>query len=221
MNFKHFNPQAETLSQDQLRQLQTERLRAVCQHVFDNNALKREQFKQASLRPEDIRALDDIQQIPTMDKEDLRRHYPLELSCVPQARVAEIHMSSGSTGTPIVMPYTEADLGPVGASAWPAVTSWPAPIPATWSRSPPRSACSTAASVFITARAKPGCSSCPPAPATRRARCGWPRDFKTSVLTAVVSYGVRVMEVMEEEQVELPALRIGMFGAEVFSEALR
>ena len=220
MNFKHFNPQAETLSQDQLRQLQTERLRAVCQHVFDNNALKREQFKQASLRPEDIRALDDIQQIPTMDKEDLRRHYPLELSCVPQARVAEIHMSSGSTGTPIVMPYTEADLDQWGECMARCYFMAGADSSDVVQITPSFGLFNGGFGFYHGAR-KAGMFIVPASAGNSPRQVRLARDFKTSVLTAVVSYGVRVMEVMEEEQVELPALRIGMFGAEVFSEALR
>ena len=59
-----------------------------------------------TLKPEDIRTADDIVKLPMTNKDILRESYPLGLSCVPREKIVEMHMSSGSTGTPVVMPYT-------------------------------------------------------------------------------------------------------------------
>ena len=94
-----------------------------------------------------------------------------------------------------------------GASAWRAATAWRAPSPATRCRSRPPSGCSTAGSGSTTARARWGCSSCPPARATRRARSSWRRISGPASSRRVVSYGIRVMEVLEEQKASLPDLK--------------
>jgi len=216
----YFNPQAETLSQDEIRAIQAERLRAIVRHVYENNSLKRMQMSVIGLRPEDVRGLDDLGRIPTMSKEDLRRHYPLELCCVDSARVAEVHMSSGSTGTPIVMPYTAADLDQ-WAECMARCLFMAGAAPGDVLQITPSFGLFNGGFGFYHGARKAGLFVVPTGAGNTPRQVRLARDFNTTVLAGVVSYGVRVMEVMQEEKAQLPALRIGIFGAEVFSESLR
>ena len=105
-----FNPRMETLSRDALTALQDERLRRVVRRAAGANAGYRRAFAAAGVEPDGFRGLEDLAALPFMSKDDFRREYPLGLSCVPPRAIAEMHMSSGSTGTPVVMPYTAGDL---------------------------------------------------------------------------------------------------------------
>jgi phenylacetate-CoA ligase len=93
-----------------LRGLQLERLRGTVAHAYQNNPHYRNKFDEAGVGPEDIRTLADITRLPFTTKADLRAHYPFGFFAVPQAQVARIHASSGTTGKPTVVGYTKADL---------------------------------------------------------------------------------------------------------------
>lgn len=220
MSNRIFNPAAETMSQDELRALQQERLHAVFKHVYENNAIKRAQCKMLGVRPEDIRTLEDLPKIPTMSKEDLRKHYPMELSCVEQARVAEIHMSSGSTGTPIVMPYTEADLDQWGECMARCIYMAGGQAGDVIQITPSLGLFNGGFGFYHGAR-KAGLFIVPASAGNTPRQLRLARDFNTTIMTGVVSYGIRMMEVLLEEGFQLPALKYGMFGAETFSESLR
>ncbi|WP_250300249.1 phenylacetate--CoA ligase PaaK [Streptomyces sp. A 4/2] len=101
---------AERLSREELEALQTERLRASLRHAYENVAFYRESFDRAGLRPDDCRTLADLARFPFTVKADLRDHYPFGMFAVPQADVRRIHASSGTTGRPTVVGYTEGDL---------------------------------------------------------------------------------------------------------------
>ena len=106
----YFDQDMETASLDALRALQGKRLRDIVSYAAGRNALVRERMRTHGVAPEDIRTVEDIVKLPTMSKELLRETYPMGLLCVPPTELYEMHMSSGSTGTPIVMPYTHGDL---------------------------------------------------------------------------------------------------------------
>ena len=105
-----WNARAETMSRDELAAAQLAGLKWTVKHVWANNAFYRERLTAAGVEPGDIRSLDDITELPFLTKDDFRDQYPLGMLCMPHASVREMHMSSGSTGTPVVMAYTEADL---------------------------------------------------------------------------------------------------------------
>ena len=105
-----YNPQAETLSRDELTSLQDARLKTVIRHVCERSGFFRRKLAAAGVDPRGFRGLEDLHQLPFMGKDDFRAEYPLGMSCVDKRDIVEMHMSSGSTGTPVVMPYTEADL---------------------------------------------------------------------------------------------------------------
>ncbi|MET9113310.1 phenylacetate--CoA ligase PaaK [Streptomyces longwoodensis] len=101
----------ERLDQEALRALQLERLRASLRHAYANVPFYRESFDKAGVRPEDCRSLADLARFPFTAKADLREHYPYGMFAVPRDRIRRLHASSGTTGRPTVVGYTEADLG--------------------------------------------------------------------------------------------------------------
>jgi phenylacetate-CoA ligase len=97
-------------SADELARLQLERLQWTVRHAYDNVEVYRRKFDAHGVHPDDIRTLDDAQKLPFTTKADLRDSYPFGMFAVPQADVRRIHASSGTTGRPTVVGYTEGDL---------------------------------------------------------------------------------------------------------------
>src|SRR5690554_4040935 len=104
------NEKMETAQLKDIRELQARRLKEVVRHVYSSNAIYRKLFDEHGVAPEDIKSAEDVTKLPLMNKDILRESYPLGLSCVHRNQIVEMHMSSGSTGTPVVMPYTKGDL---------------------------------------------------------------------------------------------------------------
>ena len=109
-NSKYWNKKIETMSVQELRKYQLGKLREQVKHCYDNSAFYRKKFKAAGLKPADIKTLDDIQKIPFTVKNDLRDNYPLGMLTVKPVDVVEIHASSGTTGNPIIGAYTTNDM---------------------------------------------------------------------------------------------------------------
>ena len=93
-----------------LRDLQLQRLQAVVRRSYEQVPLYRERMQKAGLRPEDVRDLEDSARLPFMEKTDLRDTYPFGLFASPLREIVRLHASSGTTGKPIVVAYTQADL---------------------------------------------------------------------------------------------------------------
>ena len=98
------------MREEQLRTLQLQRLRAMTKHAYDNQKLFRERMDGLGVKPEDIQTLEDIQKLPFTQKTDLRDTYPYGLFAVPMNEVVRLHASSGTTGKPIVVAYTQEDI---------------------------------------------------------------------------------------------------------------
>ena len=102
---------AERMPADELRALQLERLRWTLRHAYANVPFYRKKFDAAGVSPEDCRSLQDLACFPVTTKNDLRDTYPNGMFAVPQDQIRRIHASSGTTGQPTVVGYTEPDLG--------------------------------------------------------------------------------------------------------------
>jgi phenylacetate-CoA ligase len=100
----------EKLDRPALEALQLQRLQWTVRHAYANVPLYRVKFDAAGVRPDDIRTLADVRRLPFTTKEDLRQSYPFGMFAVPMAQVRRIHASSGTTGRPTVVGYTEGDL---------------------------------------------------------------------------------------------------------------
>jgi len=100
----------ETASRDEIAALQIERLRWSLQHAYDNVAHYRRKFDEHGVRPDDLKSLDDLKKFPFTTKQDLRDNYPFSMFAVPREQVVRIHASSGTTGKPTVVGYTQNDI---------------------------------------------------------------------------------------------------------------
>ena len=100
----------EIASRDEIEALQLGRLRWSLRHAYDNVAHHRGAFDAAGVHPDDLRELSDLARFPLTTKADLRAAYPFGMFAVPQERIRRIHASSGTTGQPTVVGYTERDL---------------------------------------------------------------------------------------------------------------
>lgn len=100
----------ERLDRASLEALQLERLQWTVRHAYENVPLYREKFDAAGVHPDDIKTLADVQKLPFTTKEDLRLSYPFGMFAVPREDVRRIHASSGTTGRPTVVGYTQTDL---------------------------------------------------------------------------------------------------------------
>ncbi|HKU94957.1 MAG TPA: phenylacetate--CoA ligase PaaK [Vineibacter sp.] len=99
-----------SLSLDALRAVQLERLRSSVRHAWTNQAPYRAKCDAAGVHPDDLRALDDLSAFPFTTKSDLRDHYPYGMFAVPRERCVRVHASSGTTGRPTVVGYTQGDI---------------------------------------------------------------------------------------------------------------
>ncbi|MBP7051364.1 MAG: phenylacetate--CoA ligase [Phycisphaerae bacterium] len=93
-----------------LKALQSEYLRKLIPYIYNNCPVYRRKIDAAGVKPDQIKSIDDIQRLPVTTKEDMRDNYPYGLFSAPQDRIAEIHVSSGTTGNPTLVGYTKDDL---------------------------------------------------------------------------------------------------------------
>jgi phenylacetate-CoA ligase len=100
----------ETASRDEIAALQTERLKRTLHTVYENVPAYRKTFDAAGVAPADFRRLEDLARFPFTTKQDLRENYPFGMLAVPRERVVRVHASSGTTGKPTVVGYTQGDI---------------------------------------------------------------------------------------------------------------
>jgi phenylacetate-CoA ligase len=100
----------EGAPREEIRELQSERLRETVEHAYENVDFYREQLEDAGVAPEDVGDIDDVEKLPFTTKEDFRDEYPDGLFAVDHDRVRRIHASSGTTGKPKIVAYTDDDL---------------------------------------------------------------------------------------------------------------
>ena len=100
----------ERASRDELQALQLQRLRASLRHAYEHVPHYRQAFDAQGVHPDDCRSLGDLAKFPYTTKADLRANYPFGMFAVPRARVVRVHASSGTTGKPTVVGYTQGDI---------------------------------------------------------------------------------------------------------------
>ncbi len=105
-----WNEKAETMDRKELKVLQLQKLQQTVKDAYEKVPFYRKAFEKKGIKPEDIQTLDDLQKIPFTVKDDLRDNYPFGMCAVPLEKVVRIHASSGTTGKPIISPYTRSDL---------------------------------------------------------------------------------------------------------------
>ena len=106
----YYQPEIETMPQEQIRALQNERLVKQVQHVWDNVPYYRKKMEEKGVTPEDIKSVDDLYKLPFLSKDDLREGYPYGLLGKPLSECVRIHSTSGTTGKRVVAFYTQHDV---------------------------------------------------------------------------------------------------------------
>ncbi|MFA7468160.1 MAG: phenylacetate--CoA ligase [Desulfotomaculaceae bacterium] len=106
----YWQEEYETMTRDKLEELQLQRLQQTLQRVYDNVPFYRQSLDEAGISPGDVKSLADLQKMPITVKKDLRDNYPFGLFAAPMEKVVRVHASSGTTGKPIVVGYTKNDI---------------------------------------------------------------------------------------------------------------
>ncbi len=106
----YWNSRVERAPLEELQELQERKLRQLVDNVYRTSPFYRKRFKEAGVKPENIKSLADITKLPFTYKKDLRDNYPTNMFCVPMNQVVRFHVSSGTTGKPTVVGYTRGDV---------------------------------------------------------------------------------------------------------------
>ncbi|MCD4799959.1 MAG: phenylacetate--CoA ligase, partial [Methanosarcinales archaeon] len=107
---EYWEPLIERMPVDELKAIQEEKLKSLVRYVYNHSPFYKKRFDEAGISPNDIQSLDDLRKLPFTTKQDLRDTYPTGMFCVPQEQVVRYHASSGTTGKPTVVGYTDNDI---------------------------------------------------------------------------------------------------------------
>ncbi|MBN2374645.1 AMP-binding protein [bacterium] len=214
-----WNEGIETKSQDEIRCIQSERLKSVIEWVAARSEFHRARFKEAGIDPKDIDGLDDLVHIPSMSKADFSDNYPLKMLCVDRKTLREVHLSSGSTGAPVVMAYDDHDLDQWAECMARCYRMAGIEEGDTIQITPSFGLFNGGFGFYHGAR-KAGLFIIPTGAGNTLRQIKLMNDFHVKAIMGVVSYGIRIMEVLQEINQAIPSLKIGMFGAETFSDSM-
>lgn len=217
-----WNDEFETLPREAMESLQFKRLRQTLERVNATVPFYREHFRRAGVTPDQLKSLDDLRRFPFTLKQDMRDNYPYGLFAVPLEQIVRIHASSGTTGKPTVVGYTRRDID-------------------TWSELMARSFVAAGAhkgDVIHNAYGyglftgglgahygaeRLGASVIPMSGGNTKKQIMIMQDFGSTVLTCTPSYSLFLAESVAEMGLDIREfkLRIGIFGAEPWSEKMR
>lgn len=217
-----WNAEFETLPREAIDALQLKRLQQTLQRVYATVPFYQESFRRAKITPDDIKSLDDLRRLPFTLKQDMRDNYPYGLFAVPLEDIVRIHASSGTTGKPTVVGYTRRDIE-------------------MWAELMARSFVAAGAhkgDVIHNAYGyglftgglgahygaeKLGASVIPMSGGNTKKQIMIMQDFGSTVLTCTPSYSLYLAEAAAEEGVDFRdlKLRVGIFGAEPWTESIR
>ncbi|WP_457568968.1 phenylacetate--CoA ligase family protein [Desulfurobacterium sp.] len=215
-----FQRHLETLPREIIEKVQLERLRKTIRRIKEKNRIYWEKI--GKVEPEDIKSLDDLKRLPFLTKDDLRKGYPFGFACGEQKDFVRFHMSSGTTGTPVVNPYTPADVDQWGEI----MARCLAAAGLTFSdvlQITPSFGLFNGGFGFHYGAEKLGCFVVPIGPGRTLLQLKFFKDFNTTALAGIASYPLRIIEVAKEEGFDFSetSLKVGIFGAEVWSEEMR
>ncbi|MEU0128008.1 phenylacetate--CoA ligase PaaK [Streptomyces sp. NPDC006289] len=212
----------ERLGRGELEALQLERLRATLRHAYENVGFYRAAFDRAGLRPEDCRTLGDLARFPFTAKADLRDNYPFGMFAVPEEQVRRIHASSGTTGRPTVVGYTERDL-----DTWADVVA--RSIRAAGGRPGHKVHVAYGYGLFTGGLGahygaeRLGCTVVPASGGMTARQVQLIQDFRPEIIMITPSYMLTLLDEFERQGVDprTTSLKVGIFGAEPWTEQMR
>jgi len=212
----------ERASEDELRSLQLTRLKQALARVYASVAPYREKCERAGVHPQDLRTLADLRHFPFTVKDDLRAHYPFGLLAVPREQVLRVHASSGTTGKPTVVAYTRGDI-----ETWAALVA--RSIRAAGGRPGDVVHVAYGYGLFTGGLGAHygaehlGCTVIPMSGGQTQKQVQLICDFKPDIIMVTPSYLLAIAEEFVRQGLDPAAssLRIGIFGAEPWSAAMR
>jgi len=212
----------ETASRDEIAALQLQRLKQTLQRVYAQVPHYRAKFEAAGVHPDDLKELKDLARFPFTSKQDLRETYPFGMFAVPMDDVVRIHASSGTTGKPTVVGYTQTDI-----DTWAGIMA----------RSIRAAGGSRSDIVHVThgyglftgglgvhyGAERLGCAVVPISGGQTERQVQLIRDFKATMIVGTPSYVLNIVDEMERLGIDPrgTSLRRGMFGAEPWTEQMR
>ena len=212
----------ETASRDELTALQLERLCNTLHLAYEHVALYRNKFEQAGIHPDDIKSLEDLARLPVTTKEDLRDQYPFGMFAVPMEQVVRVHASSGTTGKPTVVGYSQADV-----DLWALVMA--RSIYAAGGRAQDKVHVSYGYGLFTGGLGahygaeRLGCTVIPMSGGQTEKQVQLIRDLEPEIIMVTPSYILNIADEFERQGVDpaTSSLRVGLLGAEPWTEGMR
>ena len=212
----------ETASRDELASLQLQRLRKTLQHAYDHVPHYKAAFDAKGVHPSDCKSLADLARFPFTTKKDLRDHYPFGMFAVPRERIARVHASSGTTGKPTVVGYTQADI-----DTWANLVA--RSIRASGGRPGDIVHVAYGYGLFTGGLGahygaeRLGCTVIPMSGGQTEKQVQLITDFRPDIIMVTPSYMQVIIEEMERQGLDPRAssLKVGIFGAEPWTEAMR
>ena len=220
-NYSELEP-IEKASQDELQALQLQRLKATLQLAYTNVPHYRKSFDDQGIQPDDLKTLSDLSKFPFTTKADLRSNYPFGMFAVPREQVVRIHASSGTTGKPTVVGYTQEDI-----DTWASLVA--RSIRASGGRAGDIVHVAYGYGLFTGGLGahygaeKLGCTVIPMSGGQTEKQVQLINDFKPDIIMVTPSYMLNLIEEFERQGLDPAAssLRIGIFGAEPWTESMR
>jgi phenylacetate-CoA ligase len=215
-------PFAGPASLDELRALQLERLRTTLRHAYENVAFYRRAFDEAGVHPDDCASLADLAKFPLTSTDNLRDNYPLGLVAVDRRRIARVHASSGTTGKPTVVAYTQRDL-----DVWALVMA--RSIAAAGGRPGDTVHVAYGYGLFTGGLGahygaeRLGCTVIPASGGATARQVQLISDLRPEIIMVTPTYMLTLLDEFERQGLDpvKSSLRTGIFGAEPWTEAMR
>ena len=219
---RHELERIEIASRDEIVGLQLQRMRWTIRHMWDNVPYQRARFEAAGVGPDDLRSLADLARYPFMTKDELRANYPFGLLAVPQDRVVRLHASSGTTGKPTVVGYTQGDL-----DNWATVVA--RCIRASGGRRGMKLHNAYGYGLFTGGLGyhygaeRMGLMTIPMSGGMTERQVQLIEDFKPDIISVTPSYMLVILDEFRRRGIDprQSSLRIGIFGAEPWTEGMR
>jgi len=217
-----WNPEYETMSRDELRELQFKRLQMTLRWVYENVPFHHERWASLKLKPGDIRSLDDLHKVPFTVKADFKAAYPYGLFALPLEKVVRVHASSGMMSNPTVMGYSRGDL-----STWSELCARVAVAGGARYHDVAQIAfeygLTTGAFGMHAGLERVGVTVIPASTGNTIRQLQIMRDFETTVLVGTPSYVMHLTDVALESGYDFKdlKLRVGLLGSEPWTNQLR
>lgn len=217
-----WNENKECMSREDRRALQGKRLNKIVDYVYHNVPFYRAKLQEAGISPDDISSIDDIVKLPFTTKQDLRDNYPFGLQAAPQSEIIRIHASSGTTGNPTIVGYTRKDIGVWSECMARCLTSYGITRDDIFSVAYGYGLFTGGLGVHYGVE-NLGASVVPTSTGNTEKHVRLIRDLGITGLACTPSYALHLAETMEKMGItkDQIKLRIGAFGAEPWTEAMR